>query len=63
MMVWLNDGQQRFTPVPLAQAPTHLITAAVGDLDGDGVPEIVTGGFHAYPPYKHMSRLTLWKRQ
>jgi hypothetical protein len=63
MMAWLNDGQQRFTPVPLAQAPTHLITAAVGDLDGDGVPEIVTGGFHAYPPYKHMSRLTLWKRQ
>lgn len=63
MMAWLNDGRQRFTPVPLAQVPTHLITAAVGDLDGDGVPEIVTGGFHAYPPYKHMSRLTLWKRR
>jgi hypothetical protein len=63
MMAWLNDGKQNFTPVALAHSPTHLITAAVGDLDGDGVPEIVTGGFHAYPPYEQMSRLLLWKRK
>lgn len=63
MMAWLNDGRQAFEPVALAHVPTHLITVAVGDLDGDGVPELVTGGFHVYPPWGHMSRVTLWKRQ
>ena len=63
MMVWLNDGHQNFTPVPLAHTPTHLLTTAVADMDGDGVPEIVTGGFHAYPPYDRMSRVLLWKRK
>lgn len=63
MMAWLNDGHEHFTPVALARTPTHLIAAAVGDLDGDGVPEIVTGGFHAYPPFEHMSRILLWKRK
>jgi hypothetical protein len=63
LMAWLNDGRQGFQPVPLAHTPTHLITVAVGDLDGDGRPELVTGGFHVYPPWNHMSRITLWKRQ
>ncbi|MES1168302.1 MAG: FG-GAP-like repeat-containing protein, partial [Oleiharenicola lentus] len=63
LMAWINDGQQAFTPVVLAHKPTHLITAAVGDLDGDGVPEIVTGGFHAFPPFENMSSITLWRRK
>lgn len=64
MTAWLNDGHQKFTPVPLARgAPTRLITVAAGDLDGNGVPVLVTGAFHAYPPYSHLSRLTLWRRQ
>lgn len=63
MMVWLNDGKQNFTPVPLANRPTHLVTAAIGDLDGNGVPVIVTGGFHAFPPYDKMSNITLWRRK
>lgn len=63
MMAWINDGRQNFTPVVLARQPTQLITAAVGDLDGDGVPEIVTGGFHAFPPYENMSAVTLWRRR
>jgi hypothetical protein len=63
MMAGLNDGRQNFTPVVLARNPTHLITAAVGDLDGNGVPVIVTGGFHAFPPYDRMSNVTLWRRQ
>lgn len=63
MMLWLNDGKQRFTPVVLAQKPTHLVTAAVGDLDGNGVPVIVTGGFHAFPPFDNMSNITLWRRK
>lgn len=63
LMAWLNDGHERFTPVPLAHEPTHLITVAVGDLDGNGVPVLVTGGFHAYPPFTQMSRVTLWRRR
>ncbi len=63
MTAWINDGHQNFTPVVLAHTPTHLLTTAVADMDGDGVPEIITGGFHAYPPWDHMSRITLWKRK
>jgi hypothetical protein len=63
LMAWLNDGRQGFTPVPLARAPIKLVTAAAGDLDGDGVPEIVTGALHAFPPYERLSNITLWRRQ
>jgi hypothetical protein len=63
MMAWLNDGHENFTPVVLAHRPIQLVTAAVGDLDGNGVPVIVTGGFHALPPFEHMSSVTLWRRK
>ncbi len=63
MMAWLNDGHDHFTPVVLAHRPIQLVTAAVGDLDGNGVPVIVTGGFHVLPPFTHMSSVTLWRRK
>lgn len=63
MMAWLNDGRQGFTPVVLAHDPIQLVAAAVGDLDGNGVPVIVTGGFHAVPPFERMSNITLWRRK
>ena len=63
MTAWLNDGHENFTPVALAHSPTQLMTVAAGDLDGNGVPVLVTGGLHAYPPYSHMSRVTLWRRK
>jgi len=63
LMAWLNDGEQNFRPVELATHPIQMITADAGDLDGDGIPEIVTGGYHAFPPFKHMSSVTLWRRQ
>jgi hypothetical protein len=63
MMAWVNDGQNKFTPIPLAKKPIRLITSDVGDLDGNGVPVIVTGGFFPWPPYRDMSNITLWRRK
>lgn len=63
MMAWLNDGRENFTPVVLARQPIQLVTAAVGDLDGNGTPVIITGGFHAMPPFERMSNITLWRRK
>jgi len=37
------------------------VTAA--GLDGNGVPVLVTGGFHTHPPWENMSRIRLWRRQ
>lgn len=62
MMTWLNDGSQRFTPQVLAHTPTHLIVVDGADLDGDGKVELVTGGMYVYPPFNHLSRITLWDR-
>lgn len=62
-LVWLeNEGGERFTLRGLATAPTHLITLGVGDLDGDGRQDLVTGGLHASRPYDRMSRIMLWTR-
>ena len=62
MMWFRNEGNEVFRPQVLSHYPTHLLCTAVGDFDNDGVPSIVTGGFHAYPPYDHMSRILLWER-
>ena len=63
LMAWMNDGHEHFTPVVLAHKPIQLVTAAVGDLDGNGIPVIVTGGFHTVPPFENMSSVTLWRRK
>jgi hypothetical protein len=57
-----NDGGMKFTLHVLAHTPTHLVACAAADLDGVGTPVLITGGFHAYPPWTQMSRLTLWQR-
>jgi hypothetical protein len=63
IMAWLNDGQNNFTPVAIAHSPIQLVAAAVGNLDGNGVPVIVTGGFHGLPPFERMSNITLWRKK
>ncbi|MDQ8180340.1 VCBS repeat-containing protein [Pelagicoccus sp. SDUM812005] len=59
---FLNDGEQNFTELPIAYAPTHLAVVEAADINGDGQVEFVTGSFHAYPPYDQLNRITLWKR-
>jgi hypothetical protein len=63
-LVWLeNNGRQQFAMHDIAHSPTHLITLAVGDLDGNGTTDLVTGGMHISPPYDRMSRVTLWSNR
>ncbi len=61
-VVWLeNDGYQKFTTWQIDSQPTHRITVAVGDLDGDGRLDIVTGGMHlAGGPFDRLGRITAW---
>ena len=60
-IVWLeNNGQMQFAMRRVARSPTHLITLAAGDLDGDGDADLVTGGMHISGPYDRMSRVTIW---
>jgi hypothetical protein len=60
-LAWLeNDGTMTFTLRDIANTPTHLITLAIGDLNGDGRPDLATGGMHMSWPYDRMSRVTVW---
>jgi hypothetical protein len=60
-VIWLqNDGKQNFTARRIADRPTHLATVAVGDLNGDGLADIVAGGFHIQGPFDRIGRITTW---
>ncbi len=63
LVVFKNDGKMNFTMHVLAHVPTHLISCAVGDLDGSGRPAIVAGGFYTYPPFDQMGRITVWRQK
>jgi hypothetical protein len=60
-LLWLeNDGKMRFAMHGIGTAPTHLQTVAIGDLDGNGRPDAVTGGMHISRPYDRIGRITAW---
>lgn len=60
-VLWLrNDGQQNFEPLQIDAEPTHLVTVACGDLNGNGHDEIVAGGLHLTGPFDRTGGITLW---
>lgn len=62
-LVWFrNDGHEVFTPHVLAYTPTHLLTVAVADMDGNGTPAIVTGAFFSAAPFDQLSRVLVWRQ-
>ncbi|MCG8525617.1 MAG: VCBS repeat-containing protein [Opitutales bacterium] len=64
LICYENMGNERFLPRTLAHHPTHLIVLKAADMDDDGQIELVTGSFHAYPPFDHeFARITLWDTQ
>lgn len=63
LMLFENQGDMSFKATPLANRPTHLVVIEAADFDKDGRHELVTGGFNAYPPFDHISRITLWQSQ
>ncbi|HEX2862917.1 MAG TPA: VCBS repeat-containing protein [Lacunisphaera sp.] len=63
-LMWFeNDGNARFTARPLAQQPTHLVVVQAGNLLRRGRTALVTGALLFYPPYRQISRVTLWEQQ
>lgn len=56
-VVWFeNDGREGFTLRPVSIGPTFQVIGAVGDIDGDGLPDAVTGGMYVFPPFYRLSR-------
>jgi len=60
-VVWLeNDGKQNFTTWQVDNDPIHLVTVAIGDVDGDDKPDIVAGGLNFRKPYQRVGRVHAW---
>lgn len=64
-LAWLENlgGFREFRPRRIDYAPTNLANIAVGDVDGDGKPDIVGGGMHVPGPLDRKGRLTLWRQE
>lgn len=61
-LAWLENkgGFRKFVARKIAYAPSNLANIAVGDVNGDGKPDIIGGGMHVPGPPDRAARLTLW---
>ncbi len=60
-VAWLeNDGAQGFTTWQIDDRPTHLVTVACGDLNGDGRDDIVAGALHVTRSDDDLGRMAVW---
>src|SRR5205823_3627567 len=60
-VIWLeNDGRQEFASWQIDDRPSHLVTVACGDLNGDGLDDIVAGGLHLLPPFDRAGGVDAW---
>jgi len=63
-IIWLeNDGEQNFTPRRIDYSPTNLATMDVGDLNGNGLPDVIVGGLHVPGPLGRHGRLHAFFQQ
>lgn len=59
--IWLeNKGSMQFVTHNISNTPTHIIALDISDFNGDGQPDVITGGMHTFPPFDRMGRVTLW---
>jgi hypothetical protein len=63
VVAWINRGPGGFERVPMPGPVERVAAVAVGDLDGNGVPVIVTGADHARSAAERSGRVTLWRRR
>ncbi|NRA37263.1 MAG: VCBS repeat-containing protein [Planctomycetes bacterium] len=55
-----HDGLLNFTAQQVASEPIGLITCDVGDINNDGLMDMVAGSFRIHPPFNRVSRLHTW---
>lgn len=61
LLVLENEGNMNFRQHALANAPSHIQALDVGDVNGDGRLDLVTGGMHVSEPYDRVERIMLWE--